>query len=187
MSSRISDGLVLKAGDRCAPHEPGSRRARAAPRAAPATLREPAPDAGGRAAGRPMKRMFHGYLAVLWVLTTLPMAIPFPWRPPLARFFARCGRLPQGTAAGRGVESAKIATSARGIRSFPYPRKKFRAPESCPHFKALRTAHAARAGPRSNSKRVETLLNNRPRKALDYRTPAEVFKQGLAERPVSQA
>ena len=35
--------------------------------------------------------------------------------------------------------------------------------------------------------RVETLLNNRPRKALGYRTPAEVFKQGLAERPASQA
>ena len=36
-------------------------------------------------------------------------------------------------------------------------------------------------------KRVETLLNNRPRKALGHRTPAEVFKQGLAERLASQA
>ena len=49
------------------------------------------------------------------------------------------GRCP----AGRGVESAKIATSARRIRSFPYPRKKFGTSESCPHFRALRTAHAA--------------------------------------------
>ena len=42
----------------------------------------------------------------------------------------------------------------------------------------------SQAGP---LKRLETLLNNRPRKALGYRTPAEVFKQGLAERPASQA
>ena len=47
--------------------------------------------------------------------------------------------------AARGVESAKIAVPARRIRSFPYPRKKFCAPESCPHFKTLRTAHAAPA------------------------------------------
>ena len=94
--------------------------------------------------------------------------------------------MPQGAAAGRGVESAKIATSAGGIRSFPYPRKKFRTPENCPHFKTLRTAHAAKLDP-AELKRVETLLNNRLRKALGYRTPAEVFKQRLAERPASQA
>ena len=35
-------------------------------------------------------------------------------------------------------------------------------------------------------KRVENLLNNRPRKALDYRTPAEVFKRALiGDRPLS--
>ena len=34
--------------------------------------------------------MFRGYLTVLWVLTTLPVATP------LVSFFARCGRLPQG-------------------------------------------------------------------------------------------
>ena len=47
--------------------------------------------------------------------------------------------------AGRGVESAKIAVPAQRIRSFPYPRKKFGTLESCPHFEALRTAHAARS------------------------------------------
>ena len=35
--------------------------------------------------------------------------------------------------------------------------------------------------------RVETLLNNRPRKALGYRTPAEVFNQGGVTGPTSQA
>ena len=93
--------LVLKHGDGRPPHEPGSARVRAAPRAAPATprsaaLREPAPDAGGRA-------------------TPQEKNVLSPWKPHSvasfaagntthgdpARFFARRGRSPQGAASER--------------------------------------------------------------------------------------
>ena len=107
--------------------------------------------------------------------------------------------LPGGRTAGETGEAMRRRLGAvRGVRAHNGQRQGVRGPQGGCRG-ARRSSSRSRTGSAERAtgwfasrrrpaswtppNRVENLLNNRPRKALDYRTPAEVFKRTLTGGP----
>ena len=110
---------VLKHGDGRASHEPGSRRARAAPQVTPprpAALRKPAPGAGGRATFQEKN--------VLWEPRSVAVFCCWhPWRPRQVFCPAR------SFAAGRSVRAAHLGGGICENRDLGAADSQFSVPE----------------------------------------------------------